>query len=91
MRGMDGILRRCVSEIEVPSILAACHDSACGGHFAGLLTGQRVLRAGYFWPDLFEDAKEYVRKCDARQRYAKNDLRIEMPLHVSLPLVPFEK
>jgi len=90
-RGADGLLRRCVSEVEVPSILAACHDSACGGHFSGQLTGQKILRAGYFWPTLFKDAHDYVKRCDACQRYARNDLRMEMPLHVSLPLVPFEK
>ena len=28
-RGADGLLRRCVSEVEVHSILEACHDSAC--------------------------------------------------------------
>ena len=28
-----------VSDIEVPTILEACHDSACGGHFSGQLTG----------------------------------------------------
>ena len=42
-RIMDGILQRCVSEIEAPSILAACYDSACRGHFSGLLMGQKVL------------------------------------------------
>ena len=26
-RGTDGLLRKCVSEIEVPTILGACHDS----------------------------------------------------------------
>ena len=88
---MDGILRRCVSKIEVPSILAVFHDSVCDGQFSGLLTGQKVLRADYFWPDLFKYAKEYIRKCDACQRYARNDLRIEMSLHVTLPLVSFEK
>jgi len=90
-RGSDGILRRCVSKTEVEAILIACHDSACGGHFSGQLTGQKILRAGYFWPTLFKDAHDYVRKCDACQRYARNDLRMEMPLHVSLPLIPFEK
>ena len=90
-RGMDGILRRCVSEIEMSSMLSTCYNSACGGHFSGLLTSQKILRVGYFWPDLFKDAKEYVRKCDACQRYESNDLRIKMPLHVSLPLVLFEK
>jgi hypothetical protein len=54
-RRADGLLRRCVSEVEVPSILAACHDSACGGHFSGQLIGQKILRAGYFWSTLFKD------------------------------------
>jgi transposase InsO family protein len=90
-RRTDGLLRRCVSATEVPSILLACHDSACGGHFSGQLTGQKILRAGYFWPTLFKDSHDYVKKCDVWQRYARNDLRMEMPLHVSLPLVPFEK
>ena len=34
-RGIDGILCRYVDYTEVPDILEACHDSACGGHFAG--------------------------------------------------------
>lgn len=36
-RGIDGILRRCVIENEVSSILVVCHDNACGGHFSGQL------------------------------------------------------
>ena len=50
-----------------------------------------ILRAGYFWPTLFKDSHAYVRKCDTCQHYVRNDLRIEMPLHISLPLVSFEK
>ena len=38
-RGADIILRRFVSKAEVPDILTSCHDSACGGHFSGQLTG----------------------------------------------------
>ena len=37
-RGLDGVLRRCVNEPEITEILVACHDSTCGGHFAGRLT-----------------------------------------------------
>jgi hypothetical protein len=90
-RGVDGVLRRCVTAMEIPTILSACHDSACGGHFSGTLTAQKVLRAGYYWPTLFQDAHEYTKRCDACQRYARNDLRLNLPLRVSLPLVPFEK
>ena len=42
-------------------------------------------------PSLLKNAHAYVRKCDVCQRYARNDLRMKMPLHVSLPLVPFKK
>jgi hypothetical protein len=90
-RGSDGILRRCVSKTEVEAILIACHDSACGGHFSGQLTGQKILRTGYFWSTLFKDTHDYVRKCNACHWYAQNELRMEMSLHVSLPLIPFEK
>jgi hypothetical protein len=62
-----------------------------GGYFSGQLTIQKILSACYFWPTLFKDAHYYVKQCDVCQRYARNDLRMEMPLHVSLPLVHFEK
>jgi hypothetical protein len=55
-RGADGVFRRCVAATEIPTILEACYDSACGGHFFGQLTGQKILRAGYFWPSLFRDS-----------------------------------
>ena len=42
-RGIDGILRRCMDYTEVPDILKACHDSACGGHLLGRLTRQKIL------------------------------------------------
>jgi hypothetical protein len=71
--------------------LEACHDRAFGGHFSGRLTRQKILWAGYFWPTLFADVKDHAKKCDACQRYAWNDLYMNLPLNPSLPLVPFEK
>ena len=59
-RGIDGILRWCVDYTKVPDILEACHDSACGEHFSGRLIGQKILRAGYYWPTLFANAEDYV-------------------------------
>ena len=29
----DGIIRRCILESEIPSVLEFCHSYACGGHF----------------------------------------------------------
>jgi hypothetical protein len=90
-KGVNGLLRRCLTYGEVLAILEACHDSACGGHFLGQLTTQKALRAGYFWPTMFVDAESHTKQCDACQRYARNDLHLDFPLNPSLPLVPFEK
>jgi len=90
-RRTDGLPCRCVVVMEVPTILEVCHDSACGGHFLGQLIGQKILGARYFWPTLFRHSHIHVKRFDVCRRYAINDLRMKLPLHVSLPLIPFEK
>jgi len=65
------IIQRCVREDEVPEILKACHHEPCGGHFADKITAYKVLLLGYYWPSLFKDAKEYVKRCDSCQRMGK--------------------
>ena len=54
----------CIPEIEQFSVLQACHASAYGGHFGGVRTAAKVLKAGFFWPTLFKDARTYVAQCD---------------------------
>ena len=63
-QGRDGILQRCINPSEVQLILKGCHDEVCGGHFAGLVTAQKVLQSGYWWPTLFTDANRYAKRCD---------------------------
>lgn len=88
-RGADGLLRKYVSEIEVSSILEVCHKNACGGYFSSLLTDQKIIRTGYFWPSLFKDSHDYAKRCDVCQMYLRNGLWMEMSLHVLLPRVSF--
>eukprot|EP00253_Pinus_taeda_P031861 PITA_31861 len=62
------MIRRCVREDEMPEILKACYDEPCGGHFANKRTTYKILHLGYYWPSIFRDAKEYVKRCDSCQR-----------------------
>ena len=87
----DDILRRCVNPNEVELILQGCHDDVCGGHFAGMVTAQKALQPGYWWPILFSDAARYVKKCDPCQRVGKLTTSKAMPLNPILAQVPFEK
>ena len=41
-RGVDSILRRCLTLEEAKSVLNDCHSGACGGHISGLATAQRI-------------------------------------------------
>ena len=41
--GYDQIIRRCVPEEEQGDILAMCHSSTCGGHFAARKTADKIL------------------------------------------------
>ncbi|XP_070008702.1 uncharacterized protein LOC142164975 [Nicotiana tabacum] len=63
----DNIIRRCVLEEEIMSILKACHDSPVGGHHGGNRMAAKVLECGYYWPSIYHDANQMVKACDQCQ------------------------
>ena len=90
-KGKDGILKRCVNPNKVNLILQGCHDDVCGGHFASMVTAQKALQSGYWWPTLFSNAARYVKKCDPCQKVDKPTTSKAMLLNPILAQVPFEK
>ena len=62
------MIRRCVGEEEIWSIVHHCHGLINGGHFSPQRTTVKILEAGLFWPTLFHDARKFVLSCDACQR-----------------------
>ena len=56
--------RRCVRECEMLSVLEACHSSPVGGHHNGIRTAHKILKCGYYWPNLHQDAHEFAKACD---------------------------
>ena len=61
--GVDSFLRRYLTHDEAEVVLNDCHGGACGGHLSGLSTAQNILRAGYFWPSIFKDCMDAVKRC----------------------------
>ena len=45
---VDQVIRRCILEEEMESILNHCHTQACGGHFGGHRTTAKVLQLGFY-------------------------------------------
>ncbi|GJZ84719.1 reverse transcriptase domain-containing protein [Tanacetum coccineum] len=75
----DNVMRRCVGGNEILEILAHCHSGPTGGHHSASITGRKVYEAGFYWPSIFKDAKDYVMKCDACQKSGNISSRNEMP------------
>ncbi|GJZ59148.1 reverse transcriptase domain-containing protein [Tanacetum coccineum] len=53
---------------ETLEILAHCHSGPTDGHHSAKVTAKKVYESGFYWPSVFKDANEYVRRCDACQR-----------------------
>jgi len=89
--GPDLIIKRCVRKDEMPEILKACHGEPSGGQFADKRTTYKILHLGYYWPSIFRDAKEYVKRCDSCQRVGKPTPSDEMPLQTQVLIELFEQ
>ena len=61
--GVDSILRHCLTHEEAEVALNDFHGGVCGGNLSGLSTPQKILRAGYFWPSIFKDCVDAVKRC----------------------------
>ncbi|GJU07036.1 reverse transcriptase domain-containing protein [Tanacetum coccineum] len=75
----DNVIRRCVAGNEILEILVHCHSGPTRGHHSASITRRKVYEAGFYWPSIFKDAKDYVMKCDACQKSGNISSRNEMP------------
>ena len=80
-RCSDGVIRRCISEDEVESIVAHFHSLPCGGHASSSKTTAKILQSGFYWPSIFKDVYRFISACDSCQRTGNISRRNEMPLN----------
>ncbi|KAL5777699.1 hypothetical protein ACOSP7_010625 [Xanthoceras sorbifolium] len=71
-RGFSRALQRCVNPQESVKILAAIHGAVCENHVGGNSLAHKALRQGFYWPTMFQDAKDTASNCDKCQRIADN-------------------
>ena len=84
------MIRRCVPEDEIVSILNHCHTLPCGGHFVGQRTAAKVLQSGFYLPSLFKDAHQFVSTCDKCKRMGSISRNDEPPMNTILEVELFD-
>ena len=69
-RGFSQPYLRCLAPDEANYVLREIHERACGNHSRARSLVHKVIRAGYYWPNMQVDAKVYVKVCDQCQQFS---------------------
>ena len=86
----DGLIRRCVPEVVMLSVLEECHSSPVGGHHSGIQTARKILQCGYYCPTIHQHAHEFDKTCDRCQRDEGISRRQVLPLNLILVIELFD-
>ncbi|GAV60630.1 rve domain-containing protein/RVT_3 domain-containing protein, partial [Cephalotus follicularis] len=71
---------RCLAPQEADYALREVHEGVCGNHTGGRTLSHKLVRQGYYWPTLHQDAVDLVRRCDKCQRNDNVSRRPSQPL-----------
>ena len=75
----NGLLHLCIPMCETHKILERCHSSPYGEHYEAFHTHAKVWQNGFFRPNMYGDAKEFVRCCPRCQKHGNINSRDAMP------------
>ena len=89
-RNSDGVLLRCLDKDETKIILRELHSGSAGGHFGGENTTHKIIRVGYYWPNLLQNSYSFVRKCQECQTVAGRVKKSTFPLQPVTVERPFQ-
>ncbi|GKV46240.1 hypothetical protein SLEP1_g53239 [Rubroshorea leprosula] len=55
-------LLRCLNPYKAKYILWEVHEGVCGSHAGTRTLAHKVLRQGYYWPNMYKDATHFVQR-----------------------------
>ncbi|XP_070049743.1 uncharacterized protein [Nicotiana tomentosiformis] len=71
-------------------MFGVCHSSPHGGHHGGERTTTKVLSCSFYWPSLYKDASDLVKRCDECQMVGGISKKNEMLLTTILEIDIFD-
>ncbi|XP_075112395.1 uncharacterized protein LOC142182217 [Nicotiana tabacum] len=86
-----GPLARCHGPSQTEYVMRGIHEGHCGNHAGGRSLVKTMIRAGYYWPKMEEDAENFMAKCDKCQRYGNNMHKPAELLHLVIAPWAFMK
>ncbi|XP_014490625.1 uncharacterized protein LOC106753338 [Vigna radiata var. radiata] len=74
-RGYTMPLLKCLSGEEAKYVMQELHHGIYGSHSGKRTLRAKILRAGFYWPTIEQDCKEFVQKCISCQSHG-HDTRV---------------
>ncbi|XP_025670562.1 uncharacterized protein [Arachis hypogaea] len=62
-KGLSQPLLKCLHPDQTDYVLKEVHKGCCGHHIGGKALARKLIQAGYYWPSMMKDSKEFVKKC----------------------------
>ncbi|GKV36000.1 hypothetical protein SLEP1_g44186 [Rubroshorea leprosula] len=63
-------LLRCLNPYEAEYALREVYEGVCGSHVGARTLAHKVLKQGYYWPNMYKDATHFVQRCLKCQFFA---------------------
>ncbi|GKV17032.1 hypothetical protein SLEP1_g27588 [Rubroshorea leprosula] len=60
----------CLTPYEAEYALREVHEGVCGSHVGARTLTHKVLRQGYYWPNMYKDAIQFIQRCQQCQFFA---------------------
>ncbi|XP_062075551.1 uncharacterized protein LOC133779627 [Humulus lupulus] len=90
-KSFNGPYLRCLLPSEAKKLLEEIHEGTCGNHIGGRSLAHKALTAGYYWPYMMTEARDYAKKCNKCQRFAPTIHQPAQTLHSIVAPWPFAK
>ena len=80
---------RCLRPDETKEVMQEIHDGDYENHARGRSLTHKAINHGYYWPKMFKDTKEYVKRYPQCQIFAPSSSRPSIDLHTLRSSWPF--
>lgn len=90
-QGLNGTLLRCLEPDESKRALAEVHEGIYGSHLKGLTLAHKLIRVGYYWPDMEKEAFQYAKTCKQYQFHGNLTHALAKELIPFISFWPFQQ
>ncbi|XP_072094196.1 uncharacterized protein [Arachis hypogaea] len=84
-------LLKCLHPDQTDDVLSEIHEGCCGHHIGGKALARKLVRAGYYWPSMMSDSKEFMKKCRRCQENANLHKAPTAELSLLIATQPFSQ